>query len=380
MKNRFMLRCISVLLCAVLCCPLFACAAAEDTDRTLFDNTDYILDVSEIVMSAQTMGALSDRNNLKIYELPGENASVLFAVYCRNGAEQAVLFRYYERLSDLFWGKRTYYDGKVMQIEDAPEYGEGMKRLQVHMQGGFQDPDDYASEMCPSIWFPPQGGVREFDTEFIVDAEDHIIALRGIRELGTEDTISFGYDGDRITEIRTGGSVSRGRWKKDEEGLYLYGSDPNEEIPQIKLTLENGKRKEVICSDGKEEKVFFDYSDAEYDPFGRTLSMRSQYGEVKLYYKPYDVYTTEVYGNYYSKRSGLKTGNELGAYWEYDLSLEDGYVVRMYDKDGTQMQETVYAPDGTPVSRMGFSQSKNALEPESVSGLKKFWLRIGRPH
>ena len=108
--------------------------------------------------------------------------------------------------------------------------------------------------------------------------------------------------------------------------------------------------------------------------------MRSQYGDVKLYYKPNDVIATEVYGNYYRKNTGLKTGNELGAYWEYDLSLEDGYIVRMYDKDGTQMQETVYAPDGTPVSRMGFSQSKNALEPESVSGLKKFWLRIGRPH
>ena len=378
MKKQSMLRCIAVLLCAVLCCASAAWAESGETDRTLFDNTDYILDVSEIVMSAQLQGALSDRNNLKIYELPGANASILFAVYCRNGAEQAVLFRYYERLSELFWGKRTYYDGKVTQIEDAPEYGEGMKRLQVHMKGGFQDPNDYASEMCPSIWFPPQGGEREFDTEFIVDAEDHIIALRGIRELGTEDTISFSYDGNRITEIRMEGRVSRGRWKKDEEGLYLYGSDPNEEFPQIKLTLENGKRKEVIYADGKEEKVFFDYSDAEYDPFGRTLSMRSQYGEVKLFYRPNDVIATEVNGNYYN-RNGLKTGNELGAYWEYDLSLENGYTVRYYDRDGTQMGETVYAPDGTPVSRMSFSQSKNALEPDSVSGMPKFWLRTGGP-
>ena len=202
MKKRSMLRCISVLLCAVLCCPLFACAAAEDTDRTLFDNTDYILDVSEIVTSAMLLGGLPDRNELKIYELPGERASVLFTVYCRDGVEVAVLFRYYEYLSDLFWGKRTYYDGKVTQIEDAPEYGKGMKRLQVHMQGGFQDPDDYPSEISPSIWIPPQGGVHEFDCEFIVDAEDHIISLCGIRELGTEDPISFGYDGDRITEIR----------------------------------------------------------------------------------------------------------------------------------------------------------------------------------
>lgn len=378
MKNRFMLRCISVLLCAVLCCPLFACAESGDTDRTLFDNTDYILDVSEIVMSSMLQGGLPDRDELKIYELPGERASVLFAVYCRGGTEQAVLFRYYEYLSDLFWGKRTYYDGKVTQIEDAPEYGDGMKRLQVHMQGGFQDPDDYASELSPSIWFPPQGGVREFDTEFIVDAEDHIIALRGIGELGTEDTITFGYDGDRIVEIRMEGRVSRGRWKKDEEGLYLYGSDPNEEFPQVKLTLENGKRKKVIYADGKEEKVFFDYSDAEYDPFGRTLSMRAQSGEVKFVYRPNDVIATEVYGNYYN-RNGLKTGNERGAYWEYDLS-ENGYVVRYYDKDGTQMGETVYAPDGTPVSRMSFSQSKNALEPGSVSGVKKFRVRTGWPH
>ena len=65
MKKRSMLRCISVLLCAVLCCPLFACAAAEDTDRTLFDNTDYILDVSEIVTSAMLLGGLPDRNELK---------------------------------------------------------------------------------------------------------------------------------------------------------------------------------------------------------------------------------------------------------------------------------------------------------------------------
>lgn len=379
MKKRSMLRCISVLLCAVLCCPLFACAAAEDTDRTLFDNTDYILDVSEIVTSAMLLGGLPDRNELKIYELPGERASVLFTVYCRDGVEVAVLFRYYEYLSDLFWGKRTYYDGKVTQIEDAPEYGKGMKRLQVHMQGGFQDPDDYPSEISPSIWIPPQGGVHEFDTEFIVDAEDHIISLCGIRELGTEDPISFGYDGDRIVEIRMEGRVSRGRWKKDEEGLYLYGSDPNEEFPQVKLTLENGKRKKVIYADGKEEKVFFDYSDAEYDLFGRTLSMRSQYGEMKFYYRPDDVIATELYGNYYSNRTGLKTGNERGAYWEYDLS-ENGYVVRYYDKDDTQMGETVYAPDGTPVSRMSFSQSKNALEPDSVSGMPKFWMRVGRPH
>ena len=108
MKKRSMLRCISVLLCAVLCCPLFACAAAEDTDRTLFDNTDYILDVSEIVTSAMLLGGLPDRNELKIYELPGERASVLFTVYCRDGVEVAVLFRYYEYLWYKFRFHRKY--------------------------------------------------------------------------------------------------------------------------------------------------------------------------------------------------------------------------------------------------------------------------------